>query len=149
MSLRRNKLRYTFAPIYAIEPRWSPDGKQIVFSGLPSKLFLVPANGGVPQQLMPEDKPDVVGSATWSPDGNAIVFVRISGKEKAGGVTVVTPIILRNAGPNLGGFAPSNRSAKTLSSIAPLLHCARIPTHEHRKHRGTTEVRAGSTRQGN
>jgi len=76
------RLQLTFPPFYAREPRWAPDGKQIVFAWFQSKIFVVSANGGVPQQLMPEDKPDVAGAATWSPDGNSIVFGRWAGTEK-------------------------------------------------------------------
>jgi eukaryotic-like serine/threonine-protein kinase len=47
------RLQLTFSPINAHEPRWSPDGKQILFSDSPYKIFVVPANGGAPQQLMP------------------------------------------------------------------------------------------------
>jgi len=41
----------------AHEPRWFPDGKQILFTDFPSKIFVVPADGGAPKQLMPADHP--------------------------------------------------------------------------------------------
>jgi Tol biopolymer transport system component len=58
-------------------PRWSPDQKQIVFSvtlpGKAMKSYLVSAEGGVSQPLLPgttteEEDPN------WSPDGKSIVF---------------------------------------------------------------------------
>lgn len=75
------RLQLTFAPMKAHEPRWSPDGKQILFAdyGVPPKMFVVPADGGTPKQLMPEDHPNEIGAGTWLPDGNSIIFVRVMG----------------------------------------------------------------------
>src|SRR2546422_7050397 len=75
------RLQLTFPPMNAHEPRWSPDGREIVFTDLPAKIFVVSVNGGTPRQLMPEDNPDFAGAATWSPDGNSIVFGRFIGTE--------------------------------------------------------------------
>ena len=77
------RLQLTFPPMNAHEPRWSADGREIVFTDLPAKIFVVSVNGGTPRQLMPEDNPDFAGAATWSPDGNSIVFGRFIGTEKA------------------------------------------------------------------
>jgi Tol biopolymer transport system component/DNA-binding winged helix-turn-helix (wHTH) protein len=74
-----DRLQLTFAPMNAHEPRWSPDGKQILFTDVPFKLFVVPAEGGTPQQLMPGDHPNEIGAGAWLPDGNSIVFVRSMG----------------------------------------------------------------------
>jgi DNA-binding winged helix-turn-helix (wHTH) protein len=75
------RLQLTYSPINAHEPRWSPDGKQIVFTDVPRRLFIVSADGGRPQQLMPKGEfPDTeVGIGSWMPDGNSIVFVMASG----------------------------------------------------------------------
>jgi Tol biopolymer transport system component len=58
-------------------PRWSPDSKQIVFlSYVPGKgerIFMVSAEGGTAQQLMPDD-PSPQVDPNWSPDGGKIVF---------------------------------------------------------------------------
>ena len=73
------RLQLTFAPTNAHEPRWSPDGKQILFTDFPYKIFVVPANGGAPRQLMPADHPDSIGAGAWLPDGSAIIFGRHMG----------------------------------------------------------------------
>jgi hypothetical protein len=73
------RLQLTFSPINAHEPRWSPDGRKILFTDDPSRIFVVPADGGTPRQLMPEDRPTVIGAGAWLPDGNSILFVREMG----------------------------------------------------------------------
>ncbi len=70
------RLQLTFPPMHAGLPRWSPDQKQIAFqakstdSGL--KIYLVSAEGGSPQQLVPGDQNE--GDPNWSPNGNSLVF---------------------------------------------------------------------------
>ncbi|MCK4415325.1 MAG: PD40 domain-containing protein [Candidatus Eisenbacteria sp.] len=53
---------------------WSPDGSSIVFSSWYSQadIWVVPANGGVPQQLTFDSADDL--SPTWSPRGSRIAF---------------------------------------------------------------------------
>jgi Tol biopolymer transport system component len=78
----------TFAPMQAGLPRWSPDGKQIAFSGRePGKsweVYIVPAEGGNPERVTPGDSDDLYPS--WSPDGTALAYggsspAAISGKK--------------------------------------------------------------------
>jgi hypothetical protein len=73
------RLQLTFSPMNVHEPRWSPDGKKILFTDDPSRIFVVPADGGTPRQLMPEDRPTVIGAGGWLPDGNSILFMRAMG----------------------------------------------------------------------
>jgi dipeptidyl aminopeptidase/acylaminoacyl peptidase len=58
-------------------PRWSPDGKQIAFfelsAGKPIKAYLISAEGGSPQPLLPED-PEPQHDPNWSPEGDKITF---------------------------------------------------------------------------
>ncbi len=75
------RLQLTFPPFQAALPRWSPDGSQIAFvdlePGKPFRIYLLPASGGTPRQLLPENQNGV--EATWSPDGDQIAIGRGSG----------------------------------------------------------------------
>jgi Tol biopolymer transport system component len=71
-----SRIQLTYAPMQAHMPRWSPDGTQIAFMGSrpgkPWKIFVVPAEGGTPQEVTAGDRNQ--GDPTWTPKGDAIVF---------------------------------------------------------------------------
>jgi len=73
------RLQLTYPPMYPVLPRWSPDGKKIIFFefarsiAMPARIYEVSAEGGSPRELMPDD-PRQQLDPNWSPDGTKIVF---------------------------------------------------------------------------
>jgi serine/threonine protein kinase/Tol biopolymer transport system component len=73
-----NRVELVDPPLKPILPRWSPDGKRIVFVGLTQtenqyQAYIVSSQGGAVHRVLPRDggpqtDPD------WSPDGKKIVF---------------------------------------------------------------------------
>jgi Tol biopolymer transport system component len=84
-TLWRNKLdgserlQLTYPPMDPVLPRWSPDGKKIVFfeyalsADKPARIYEVSSESGTPRQLMPDDRQQQL-DPNWSPDGSKIVY---------------------------------------------------------------------------
>ncbi len=66
----------TWPPLTALNPHWSPNGKEIAFTGFlpdkPPKTFLISAEGGEPHQLTQNECSEC--EANWSPDGTHLTF---------------------------------------------------------------------------
>jgi Tol biopolymer transport system component/DNA-binding winged helix-turn-helix (wHTH) protein len=80
-----NPVQLSTPPIFATNPRWSPDGSKIVFGDFEERdadrMYLVSSQGGVPERL-----PSYRGNQDdpgWSADGRKIVFASsaVTGKE--------------------------------------------------------------------
>jgi Tol biopolymer transport system component len=74
-----DRLQLTYPPMYPVLPRWSPDGKKIIFfefarSGdKPARIYQVSSDGGSPEELLPDDHTQQL-DPNWSPDGTKIIF---------------------------------------------------------------------------
>ncbi|MGO9273980.1 MAG: protein kinase domain-containing protein, partial [Terriglobia bacterium] len=74
----------TFDRLAGCLPAWSPDGKQIAFTGRsktsePTQIYVISPDGGNPKLLLPDKlwpsaRDGWQGGPTWSPDGNQIAF---------------------------------------------------------------------------
>jgi serine/threonine protein kinase/Tol biopolymer transport system component len=92
-----DRLQLTQPPISAFLPHWSRDGTQIAFidtqAGKLWKAFFVPAQGGQPVEMLPEQEAEA--DAHWSPDGKKIVFGRIPflpGSSKTIAIYMLDPV---------------------------------------------------------
>jgi len=60
------------------EPRWSPDGRWVLFTGSQpggdTDIWIVGADGGAPQRLLHHKPGTRAWWANWSPDGSTILF---------------------------------------------------------------------------
>jgi Tol biopolymer transport system component/DNA-binding winged helix-turn-helix (wHTH) protein len=88
------RLRLTMPPMHANLPQWSPDGRRIAFAsrteGQRSAVYLVSANGGLPERVLKDDRHQ--SDPSWSPDGESLAFGRLpwlEPKETISGITVV------------------------------------------------------------
>jgi Tol biopolymer transport system component len=69
-------VQLTDAPLYPLNPHWSPDGSQILFSNYDSKglkAYVISSQGGPPRLLLPDDN-EGQSDPGWSPDGSKVVF---------------------------------------------------------------------------
>jgi eukaryotic-like serine/threonine-protein kinase len=73
------RLQLTYPPMYPVLPRWSPDGKKIIFfefalsADKPARMYQISPEGGAPQLILPEDQSQQL-DPNWSPDGTKIIF---------------------------------------------------------------------------
>jgi DNA-binding winged helix-turn-helix (wHTH) protein/Tol biopolymer transport system component len=82
-------VQLTDAPWHPLNPRWSPDGAQILFFQYDwaghVRSYIVPSQGGTPRSLLPEDN-EGQSDPNWSPDGHKIVFSTLETPGQQSGV---------------------------------------------------------------
>jgi Tol biopolymer transport system component len=110
-------------------PRWSPDGKQVVFMGRnPGKgwrIYLVPSEGErEPQQVAAGD--DSQTAPDWSPEGGSLVYAglpeELTGDSKTTAVHVIDLALarFRRSGIPKGCTALAGLQADVISPLPPL-----------------------------
>ncbi len=73
-----NRVQLTAGAAGAFAPHWSPDQKQILFTGFlldkQPRLYVVSAQGGAPKTVLPADNQWASVSGDWRTDGRQIVL---------------------------------------------------------------------------
>jgi Tol biopolymer transport system component len=145
-----NRVQLTAPPLVARNPRWSPDGTQIVFygnktPGSPARLFLVPAAGGAVRELTHgEAGPNGDEEGNWFPDGQTIVFSAQGGDHLAS-PNQLLPLRVMNlktgrtiALPGSEGLwsarlSPNGKLVAALGFPQPFLWLYDLATHQRRQ----------------
>ena len=74
------RLQLTSLPMAALQPQWSPDGKQIAFTGTmpgkPRHIYIVPADGGTAREVTTGEPGE--NFVNWSRDGDALLFGNVA-----------------------------------------------------------------------
>jgi serine/threonine protein kinase/Tol biopolymer transport system component len=75
-----DRLQLTYPPMNTALAHWSPDGRQIAFSGAmpgkPWKIYLISRDGGSPQALTSNEIRET--DPSWAPDGKTLVFGQVA-----------------------------------------------------------------------
>jgi eukaryotic-like serine/threonine-protein kinase len=145
------RVQLTFAPMVALLPRWSPDGKQIAFFGGTStesfRVYLVPATGGTPRRATAGTLPEA--DPSWSPDGRRLAFGNTSGGQA--GTTPNTTIQILDLGtgqvtplPGSEGFFSPRWSPDGRHIAALSLDSLRVVIFDVAKHTWTDLMPRGA-----
>jgi Tol biopolymer transport system component len=66
--------RFTLGETSALDPVWSPDGRQIAYDDGAGGLYVKASNGASPPKKVLQDAGGVLEPKAWSPDGYRIVY---------------------------------------------------------------------------
>jgi serine/threonine-protein kinase len=95
-------------------PRWSPNGKRILFLAQ-GGVFSAPASGGRSRQEVPSRPGSIVTSAAWSPDGREIAYVRGDSLLARNGTTGSVRLITTGAELHSCSWAPTSERLACVS----------------------------------
>ncbi|MGA2597615.1 MAG: protein kinase [Bryobacteraceae bacterium] len=141
----------TAPPIFARNPRWSPDGSQIAFyggvPGKPDRIYIVPAAGGAVRQLTHgESGPSGDEDPSWSPDGASLVFGAQSADRTEGPVLEIMDVKTQRISklPGSQGLWSARWSpdGRYIAALDPKFHLALYNT-ETRARTQLTSIGAG------
>jgi Tol biopolymer transport system component len=97
-----DRSQLTFAPRFVALPRFSPDGSRIAFAGVsPGEIWRIhsmPAEGGTPQPIAPDDDRDQA-DLSWAPDGSTLAFGYVLAAHRQD-----RPIVIRLLDVKTGGI---------------------------------------------
>ncbi len=99
-----NAVQLTFLKSITGTPRWSPDGRQILFdsrAGGEANLYLIGSNSGAPRKLETGTRSNSLGA--WSNDGRSIYYE----KDSDSGASSIWKIPASGGTANLVAKAPS------------------------------------------
>lgn len=115
-----NERRLTFHPLNDVSPCWSPDGKQIAFSGIRDgmpNIQIMDLETGNIRQLTKSKEGELFSSMpTWSPDGQHIVYQLVT---DVGRQLYITDINGKKTRPFLQGAQPPIIGDTVISKSAP------------------------------
>jgi Tol biopolymer transport system component len=83
----------------ALQPQWSPNGKEIAFAsqepGKARHIYVASADGGAPRRVTNGDRDEV--SPNWSLDGNLLIFGNTPSGVEQGAPTAIYQLNLKTA----------------------------------------------------
>jgi len=136
------RLQLTSPPFGAVLPHWSPDGRQIAFSGgsaFPVRVYVVSVDGGALKQVTNgESGKEGDMDPSWSPDGASIAFgLNYTGRASGASIHVVDLKTGRvSALPGSEGmwaprWSPNGRFIAGLSTSGSNIVLYDFQTHKH------------------
>src|SRR5262249_20968438 len=114
-------------PMEVIQPKWSPDGKQITFGasvpGKPKHIYIVSADGGAPKEVTKGERDE--NFPNWSRDGDSLFFSNGSTDVAGGPAKAIYQLNLKTTQlapvPGSEGKSPDDKYIAAYSSTNHLM----------------------------